>query len=148
MRELHAKIFKSLNFNISHKLRSCLVTCLLFLTMSYASVKKSRTSKGANRRSAIVDEEEWMETIDKDNRRIFLPQEPMEPSPSQSTVKRSSASASPSKRARFLSPERDTVLDIPDDLPYMGDEVNDPSVENKDKGGHGVKPVRCLYILI
>ena len=116
--------------------------------MSYASVKKSRTFRGPNRRSAIVDEEEWMETIDKDNRHIFLPREPMEPSPSQSTVQCSSASASPTKRARFLSPERDTVLDIPDDLPYMGDEVNDPSVENKDKGGHGVKPVRCLYILI
>jgi hypothetical protein len=40
------------------------------------------------------------------------------------------------------------VLDIPDDLPSVGDEVNDPGIENKDKGGHGVKPVRCLYILI
>src|ERR1700678_586104 len=116
--------------------------------MSYASVKKSRTFRGANRRSAIVDEEEWMETIDKDNRHIFLPRELTEPSPPQSTVQHLSASASPTKCARFLSPEHDTVLDIPDDLPYMGDEVNDPSVENKDKGGHGVKPVRCLYILI
>jgi hypothetical protein len=116
--------------------------------MSYSSVKKSRTSRGANRRSAIVDEEEWTETMDKDNRHIFFPRELMEPSPSQSTVQRSSASASPKKRARFLSPERNTVLDIPDDLPSVGDEVNDPGIENKDKGGHGVKPVRCLYILI
>jgi hypothetical protein len=116
--------------------------------MSYASVKKSRTFRGANRRSAIVDEEEWMETIDKDNKRVFLPREPIQPSPSQSTVQRSSPSASPKKRARFLSPEHDTVLDIPEDLPSVGDEVNDPSVEDKDKGGRRVKPVRRLYILI
>lgn len=106
--------------------------------MSYASIKKSRTSRGVNRRSAIVDEEEWTETVDDNNRRLFLPQEP-----------RSSASASPKKRARFLSPERNTVWDIPDELPSigMGEEVNDSSMDNENKDGHGVKPVRLLYIL-
>ena len=80
-----------------------------------------------------------METLDDNNRRLFLPQEP-----------RSSASASPKKCARFLSPEHNTVWDIPDDLPSMGDEVNDPSMDNedKDKGGHQVKPVGPLCIFI
>ena len=116
----------------------------------YASVKKSRTFRGANRRSAIVDEEEWMETIDKDNKRIFLPLEPREPSSSQSTIQRSPALPSLKKHPRFLSPEHDHVLNISEDLPSMGDEVNDPCVEDKDKpeGGHGVKHVRQLYILI
>lgn len=82
-----------------------------------------------------------METIDDNNRRLFLPS-PQEP--------RSSASASPKKRARFLSPERNTDWDIPDDLPStgMGEEVNDPSLDNENKGGHGVKPVCLLYIPI
>lgn len=91
-----------------------------------------------------------METIDKDNKRIFLPLEPREPSSSQSTIQCSSALPSPKKRPRFLSPEHDHVLNIPEDLPSMEDEVNDPCVEDEDKpeGGHGVKHVRQLYILI
>jgi hypothetical protein len=117
--------------------------------MSYASVKKSRTSRGANRQSAIVDEEEWMETIDENNRRLFIPHEAPQPSPTSSKVhQRSFSSASPKKRARLLSPDRDTFWDRPDDLPSMGDELNHQSTDNGDKGGHGVKHVCPLYILI
>jgi hypothetical protein len=83
-----------------------------------------------------------METIDEDNRRLFVPQER---SPSSSTVPRSSTSASPKKRARLLSPERSNVWDIPDNFPSMGDEVNDPSIDKEDKGGHGAKPVCLVY---
>lgn len=68
--------------------------------------RKSRTSKAASHRTFTVPEVEWVETLNAKQQSVLIPQDTAEASTSRH---RSSFSASPTKRIRLLSPERDPV---------------------------------------